>query len=294
MIVGKHVFSVADIAARENTRYAINGVRFRRAGDVCQADATDGRVLMRVEWSDEYDRQETPAPQGLELSDVAGSVDGFETIIGVDQCKRVAKAIPKRAAMKDQFKRAILPESAVNGRAPFHIADGSGIVDDQTLDGAFPNIDGVIPAFDTSPGLTESADGAAVTIGVNPSLLARLCKALESAACDVDTPGIRLTVPVDPGRPMLLSAGRIGGTTATGVIMPVRIGGEPSARYSAMKTAAIVVSEIARALASGDVQLAPKNPDDTHARTYCRELADMATESAAALNPSDDSEESAG
>ncbi len=298
MIVKKNVLAVADIAARESTRYAISGARFRRVGGRCQADATDGRMLLRVEWSDEYDRQETPTPDSLDATDVTDAVDGFETILTVDHIKRIGKAIPKRASMKEQFKRAILPEGSANGRAPFHIADGSTIVDSETIDGSFPNTDDIIPALDTGAGLTHSAAGASVSIGVNPEYLERMCKAMRTAATDEESKGIRLTIPVDPRRPMLLtSRSASAGTEATGVIMPVNLDGkqrsynDPPTYYETLRNCAALVKRIAGALADDRVKFEPVTLGDKTAigaHAQCRELSDLCTEALEALEPTTD------
>lgn len=289
MIVTKNVLAVADVVASENTRYAINGARFRRVGDVCQADATDGRMLLRVQWCDDSDRKETPTPESLEFSDVTTGVDGFETIVSADHIKRIGKAIPKRKT-HPQLQRAILPEKDVNGRAPFHIADGSAIVDGPTIEGSFPNVDDVIPALDTGAGLTESLAGASVTIGVNPGLLARMCKALQTAATDEESKGVRLTIPVDPNRPMMLTARRTDGTTATGVIMPVQTGDDPSKQYDTLRDCTALVKRIAGALVSSKIGFEPIDADDSAARAQCRELSDLCADALEALEPTTDDE----
>ena len=47
------VFAVANAASDDHTRYAIAGVNLERSGERCRATATNGKLLIHVEWQDE-------------------------------------------------------------------------------------------------------------------------------------------------------------------------------------------------------------------------------------------------
>ena len=152
MRIPKEILAIRTVAARESTRYAINGVRFARAGDLACAEATDGRMLLAAQW--------------IDGSETTGK---FETILGCAQLRQVKT--PAR------IKQVELKETDVNGAATIRAlsAVNPKFGDDKiadiavdTIDGHFPKTEQVVPDYD----VTDKS--ACHVFAVDPTLLATL------------------------------------------------------------------------------------------------------------------------
>ncbi len=207
MLIPRQVFNVSKLAARESTRYAINGVNVERVDGQCVATTTDGRRLISVKWSDEDIRAEFPPDVG----DVA-PLDDFQTIVSRSQWDEAGKLIPKRT-LKPVLGNCLLDENSANGEVTLAATDldRTRSVKGASVEGNFPKYRDIIPDYDIGRN--------AVAIGVNPRFLAEVARAVEDTATD-DSP-VRLTIPVDPGRPMVIDA-QVNGVEATAVLMPCK------------------------------------------------------------------------
>ncbi len=223
MLIPKEVFAVSKCAARESTRYAINGVSVERDTDgTCRATVTDGHVILSVSWDDAKTRAKFP--------DVGASikpVDGFSSIVDRKHWDKAAKDITNRIS-EPILRHSLLDETTTNGRAdfrtiqrgkqPLHSTEPKQ-VEAETIEGRFPKWRDIIPDY------TIGVD--AVEIGVDPKLLATLLRAFSESTTTEDSrsEGVRLVVPISPNRPMVVdsfSDDRKG----TGVCMPVNLNGQ--------------------------------------------------------------------
>jgi len=200
--------NVGKVAAKETTRYAIDGVLLERRSDHCLAAATDGRMLLRARWSD-ADHAEYPAVDGLNLEPQAG----FKTLIPSAELADVAKMPPRRPTRRI-LGRIALDEHTCNGSATFKSTDLSSVQtrEVKTVEGHFPMYEDVIPRY--------RIGFDAIEIGVSPELLIRLLTAMAGAATSDDNRGVRLVVPIRPSSPIFLES-RNNEVQATGVLMPV-------------------------------------------------------------------------
>lgn len=211
--------NVGKIAAKEGTRYAINGVLLQRKGDACIAAATDGQMLLRLRWQDE-DRSEYPSTDGLSVEPKTD----FATLIPARDLADMAKLSPRRPS-KPIEGRIVLDEQASNGTAVFGVSDSANTQTHRVnpVDGHFPYYQDVIPRY--------RVGHDAVEIGVTPELLSRLLMAMSKSATSCDNKGVRMTVPIHPAKPILLeSRDKEEGVEGTGVIMPISVGGDRGSR----------------------------------------------------------------
>lgn len=200
MLVPKNIFAVGKVAAKEQGRFAINGVCLDRTPDGRPlAIATDGRRLIAATWAEGKD-----LPEGLTLKD---DVKG-ETIVPLDAWKEIEKNVPKwvpRPSLKvaavglsgEQIE-AVSTDMASVKRSSSKVAAG-----------IFPKWKQVLPRYDTP-----------TCISFNPKYLAEVAEAVaEAAGVDEDYPTVTLAIQ-DYNKPGLIVAHGPNGT-AVGVLMPV-------------------------------------------------------------------------
>ncbi len=222
MLIPKQVFKVSKLAAREPTRwYAIHGIRVKRRADgKCIAVATDGRRLIEVTWDDEHLRPEFAAEQRRAKRPCTslGSVEpvkGFETIVSQSQWDEARKAIPN-VRDKPILKHCLLDETSVEGKVQMEIT---------TLGGKRPiegdSIEGDFPYEDLIPKYTVGKD--AVEISVNPKLLAEVLNAIKAVTKNEESEVVRLIVPANPTRPMVIEGRTPEGIKARAVLMPTSL-----------------------------------------------------------------------
>lgn len=209
MLIPKRVFKISALAARDTSRHPINGVFVaREAGGKCLAVATDGRRLIRVRWNDKHLRPKFPA---VGLGSVE-SVKDFSAIVATKQWDDAGKAIPKRAN-KPILEHCLLDETGINGKVTM------GSLNGDTVEGKFPGYKNVIPNY------TIGKD--AVEIDVNPKLMAEILKVVETVATDDKSRSIRLVVPTDPSRPIVIKGHTADGIEATAILMPITLSPKP-------------------------------------------------------------------
>lgn len=214
MLIPREVFAVSKCAARESTRYAINGVCVERESDgKCRASTTDGRMLVSVSWDDAETRDKFP-----DVGSSATPVDGFTSIVDREHWNRAARDITTR--ISEPIRRhSLLDETTANGRADFRTPSDRKSEPNQaeaeTIEGHFPKWRDVVPDYDIGVN--------AIEIGFNPDLLSTLLRAISDAATDAESKGVRLIIPKNPKQPMLIKAHNSEGREAVGVIMPVNL-----------------------------------------------------------------------
>lgn len=219
MLIPAQVKNVAKAAASESTRYAINGIFVERTDGKCSATTTDGRVLLNVRWDDEAARKEFPnTGDGLSVSPNGGD---FKAIMGVEHWTKAFKDAPRLQSARDWLKYVVVDEHSANGTITLATHNGDADPACGVHRFAEPSIERNFPAYrDIIPQYT---DDNSTTIGMNPKLLANLLTAIAACATSVESKGVRLIVPHDPGKPMRIEADGLEGVQATGVIMPVNL-----------------------------------------------------------------------
>lgn len=224
MLIPREVFAVSKCAAKETTRYAINGVMTEREADgMCRATAMDGRRVLTVTWDDKPTRDGFPPVDGAS----ADPIDGFSAIVSMQQWNEAGKLIPKNgtARSKPVLAHYLLDEASANGTIAMKTTDlehDRGITA-ESLKGSFLNWRDVMP--DYTVGVN------AVEIGFNPQLLAELLRAIEDTATDCESRGVRFVVPIIPTRPLVIDA-HTDGREATAALMPVNMRAEEPVKAS--------------------------------------------------------------
>lgn len=205
MIIPPEIFSIGTCAARESTRYAINDVLVERMDDgSCRAVATDGRRLMVASWTDGDDWKAFPAIDGMDLQ----PEKGFRVLVPMYLWSEAAKLKTK----------IVLDEHVVNGQIKMAsvYAKRTTTITVPVVDGNFPKYEDIIPNYT----IGENA----VEIGMTPNMLAECASTLGELATDEVFRGIRLVVPKDKNRPLLITAQK-SGRTGIVVLMPYNLDG---------------------------------------------------------------------
>ena len=206
MRIPKQIFKkMSAVAADESTRYAINGVRFARDKMLLTAEATDSRMLLRTQW----------------LCSVDSDGD-FDTIL--------SKSALNKVRLPARVKQVELKETDVNGSVTVRALSnvntkfGDEDVADQdvdTIDGHFPKTDDIIP----DPDLNDKT--ACHVFAVDPKLFATLLDTIGRITFEPDKTAVRIVCPLDPNKPIRIDASS-DDVMATGVLMPVNLGGNAS------------------------------------------------------------------
>lgn len=202
MLVPKNIFAVGKVAAKEQERYAINGVCLDRTPDGRPlAIATDGRRLIAATWAE---GKPEDLPEGLTLKD---DVKG-ETIVPLDAWKEIEKNVPKRAPRPSLKVAAV----GLNGNSIEAVSTDMASVKRSSAKvaaGIFPKWKQVLPRYDNP-----------TCISFNPKYLAEVAEAVaEAAGVAEDCPTVTLAIQ-EYNRPGLIVAHGPNGT-AVGVLMPV-------------------------------------------------------------------------
>lgn len=170
MLVPKHVWSLAKIAAKSSTRYAISGINFQAKGGHAHAAATDGRRLAVLSW---------------ELA----SNESFASVI-----------VPRHACIAAcAMKRDIELTCAKNGQlllTAIAAPKDEGLVRQITVAaaaGKFPDYSAMIPQY---------GEDTANTIGVDAMSLTDLL----ASAATLQPNVTKLVVPHDPKRAVVIRA----------------------------------------------------------------------------------------
>jgi hypothetical protein len=218
--IPKRLLAVAEIAATEQSRYAFHGVNVGRKGDRLSVCATDGRRLLKVEWTE----QETAPLEGME--DAEKPVDGFNSIVPARTLRQLGRMIPpaprgKKAKAQPPF--VVLNEATANGHVSMiHVNKEFGqriAVDAPSCDGQFPPYEDMIPNREIVKEDGAGGNAKAVRVAVNARLLTGLLEAMV-AAVPADNETVIIEVPLNPTRPIKLTRDS-GDVSSVGVLMPV-------------------------------------------------------------------------
>lgn len=274
MLIPRQVFAVSKLVSREPTRYAIDGVEVRRVDGQCVATALDGRRLISVKWSDEDIRSEFPPDVG----DVA-PLDDFQAIVSRSQWDEAGKLIPKRTR-RPVLGNCLLDENSANGTVTMTATDldQSRSVSGKSREGNFPKCQDVIPDYDVGRN--------AVAIGVNPRFLAEVARVVEDTAVGDATDGVRLIIPTDPRRPMVIDS-EANGVQATAVLMPVKHPGVDKSDDTPIRMALTMVTLLKNIILSGGYALLRKGHADYGDLAEQRECADSIVETLEHLGEAD-------
>ncbi len=142
MRVPRYAWSLCKIAAKESTRYAINGINFYVKKGKGYAVVTDGRRVAEFSWP-----------------------------IDEDEVFAVA-TLPREACIAARALKSDVELTSRDGRLVISVGDEvAHTVSTAASDGKFPNVNEVIPKYQ---------DDDANTIGVDPILLAELLMAVDT------------------------------------------------------------------------------------------------------------------
>ena len=203
--------AVANVAAKERMRFALNGVQIQATGGKLRLTATDGRRLLRVE---------AEASAFFDCDAIAFRAGGFPDTEPVLVSGDALRAIRVRDAVTWEGGRLGLLVGETFCAFP-------------ETEGVFPGVDDVIPAKHARLVGPERLDSDAhtepVPMGFNPVLLGGLLKSA-SDIHDGDVNAVRFSW-VDPDAvatrlriaPPLRLDGRSRGVEFTGVLMPVSL-----------------------------------------------------------------------
>lgn len=213
MYIPYKLLAVAEVAATEASRYAINGVCVERdAVGKPVMIATNGHSLLSARWAE-------TAPNPSLFAVEQETVAGFTTIIPRDHCLRMMKFVSKKAANDEPDCGIVVLDEVQSGeKVLLETADGalSGRMESTPFKLQFPPWREIVPRYKPLP---KSEDLYGVRIAVNPQLLADLLSAIDKSASSYR--GVILTVPTQPNRAILLE--RIGedGEQLLGILMPM-------------------------------------------------------------------------
>lgn len=239
MFIPKGVLELRHVAAREKTRYALNGMHLERdEKGRCTAVATDGKALAVATWSDASEREDSElcalSPVATKPGDGHGTAPGVtQTVIPLGPLDDMARALAKPSKPADILEAegralkirargyGLLEEPGLNGTAKLaHLAkDGSPVLSTtQTVEGCYPPFREAMPKADREN---------VVTIGLDIGLLATLAEALHAALgsakgdlrCRLEISGPEQAVRVLP----LKRGGARPDITVEGVLMPIQL-----------------------------------------------------------------------
>ncbi len=218
MLVPQNVASIEAIAAKDTSRYVINGVLLERdSAGIARAVATDGRRMIVAEFC-ESDEKDYPAVFDSER------VEGFSAILPAGALKTAAKGIGKASRIKPVLGNIAVSEASANGQVFLTTTDleTESKATVPTIDDKYPSWREVMPKYEA---LTKEQfePHRSIRIGVNAKLLAELlttlCKINKGSENDVVT----LEVPLSADRPIVVHADKPDIGKTTGLLMPVTI-----------------------------------------------------------------------
>lgn len=219
MRIPKGILKIGKMATDDG---ALSGVLIvRTGGESGTATATDGRAAIRVTFT------EPPSDRLPGFGEAEQAIAGFTQIIPADV------GIDADSIAEKQPGFVVLDETAPDGRVMLicPMPSGSAKVDAAPVDGQFPCIDDVLPAYQIQ---SERGSRAAVRVMFSADQLIATVKAMADAV-KCATGLITLDVPLDPTRPVRMYRAD-DGIEADGLIMPYR-GGEDEGDAAAAEAA---------------------------------------------------------
>jgi len=218
MLIPKGILpAIVGHAAKDKTRYALNGFLLERRVNGPRAVATDGRRLICVRWSEEPIEEWPMEPGGGAAALVREQVDGWKRLIPLDAAKELDALAPKNG--RHAILRNVMAEETEVRPAEGDYVRFAGTdlekwrtTKVRELEGTYPDYDAVIP---TDPPKAE--------IVVNAGYLVDACNALAALRGDKDTP-VRIQFR-EKGEPVVLLHGTAHADAAEGtvVLMPINL-----------------------------------------------------------------------
>jgi hypothetical protein len=192
------MLQVVGVAAKENTRYAMDGVLIdadRAKGLIC-AVATDGRRLVVAEWN-------------TRLFDTPLSV-----LVPGDVARNAVK-LAKQYEAGDEEPMAVVSRDGDEYAVTVRTDAGEAILNWQKMELPFPPYRECIPDWADSTGVAS--------IGITPSLVAGTLTTLQKIVGE--EPLVRVYLPSKPDKPLGFESQDGGKLKALGVVMPANIEG---------------------------------------------------------------------
>ncbi len=202
---------VTGCAARERSRFAFNGVQFGKDGTT----TTNGKVLLHVPYPELKNEEQERFPNLDGMNASALPPESF--IVPSDDCKAVAKSIPKAVRLLNRNPMLRHAAAEFNGVAKFGTTDGTAkaVLESKPVDGAFPKWESVMPKGDVQ-----------AVVALNPALLRDL---LEDLIAVMDARGVESNAVVLEFRgkdnPVVLKPASKLCAGVVGLIMPVVLKG---------------------------------------------------------------------
>ena len=207
MRVPVQMLAVARCAAKEEVRYAIDGVAIQRDDDgTSHAVATDGRALIAATWTDK------DAPHGA----------AFSTLIVADTAKGQSRKYTSARRFNRSTRRY---ESGEDARNFADVSETGGKLTRKTKRGKVTHEDDSGLAERLFPKwkqvLPNYQDGDCVAVALDPLLLARV---LTTAAqvLGMKTGPVTLRVPKDRNKPVVIQGENASGHSVRAALMPIR------------------------------------------------------------------------
>lgn len=206
MLLNKHNLNIAALADKEKSRFTLNAIQVSPE----RTAETDGHQLVIVS-TVKTDAADFPQVPGMEPP-----VDSFKPfLLPAAEALNIAKALPKKTPIPVLANAAVSAETDVNGHSVIGVTDleNARAFRTQKPEGNFPDIDRVIP----------NLEGATLTIGFNPALLAKVLKQIESFQQGKFGPPSCTLSFYGPTKAMRIDADGGDDQHLTAVVMPMRI-----------------------------------------------------------------------
>jgi hypothetical protein len=212
----------------EASRYALGGVQIRRIGDKCQAEATDGRRLARVTWTDPDDNPNNCPP-----------VPEFCTLLDAKElrsaCRAVSKFVTKKEARGSIQSHPFGLNEDVNGKATIHSPFNETNQSVAVIEGRWPRTDDVVH---TEPREKE------VRATLNPKFLRDLADTVVAMGCE----GVTVRV-VNEREAVAFECVNDSGVRMDAVVMPIAADApKPKAKKPVEEPADDLASQIQKIL----------------------------------------------
>ena len=203
MLVPKHVFAVGKCAAKEQGRYAINGVLLKRDNEgKPHAVATDGKMLIAATWAE--DKEDEFPETGIQGKPIENSMD---VIVPLNSWNEMGRNVPKKSTRRGLMNAQVRREGNNIYSAATNLEQTKN-THAREVPGVFPKYEQIIPRFE-----------AAAVVCVRAEYLAQIACAMAEAAGS-EQEEVYIAIQQDPSRPLLL-ASRSPNNKVVGVLMPI-------------------------------------------------------------------------
>lgn len=218
--------ALADLTAKESSRYAMTGVHLRLHGDnTYRAMATDSKFAAIVAGPCD-DADQFPAIPAL----AAAPNGATEGLIPAATWRAALKAAPKKAHYKPVLRNVAVVLGTVEATFASTDLEATNVVPTRLVEGRFPPLPDIMPV----------PAAAKATIAVDPARLATLLKTAAAFCPPADSAGgPRVTLELYPKKCLVAVRATNGGQRFDGLLMglsdgkPVKANGTPAAEGEA-------------------------------------------------------------